>query len=171
MCYLLFSFYIKRKKRKKHYQKIIKNGWNRLRTRAKSVGGWKNDNRVERHDRGQKKKGRGWSKRKPCGEYSQLLSASNKRGEGRGEDEEQLELFQWFIFIDWNPPFLILFHCYSCVLSDCVPAYTIKIEKFRFAQPLTFSRGRKISQRIFDPSTLRARWSLIAVIDQFSNDL
>lgn len=60
--YLLFSFYIKRKKRKKHYQKIIKNGWNRLRTRAKSVeelGGWKNDNRVERHDRGQKKKKKG----------------------------------------------------------------------------------------------------------------
>lgn len=30
-----------------------------------------------------KKKERGWSKRKPCGEYSQLLSASNKRGGGR----------------------------------------------------------------------------------------
>lgn len=36
----------------------------------------------------------GWKRVKPCGEDSQLPSASNKG------NEERLELAQWFIFID-----------------------------------------------------------------------
>lgn len=94
------------------HPKIIKDGWNRVcelvQNPWRDWEEWKNDNRVERHDRG------GRSKRKPCGEYSQLLSASNKSGGG-----EQLELFQWFIFIDWNPSFLISPFFTACVLSDC----------------------------------------------------
>lgn len=57
-----------------------------------------------------------------------------------------------------------------CLVRLCARVHD-KNWKVSLHLPLTFSRGRKISQRIFDPSTLRARWSLIAVIDQFSNDL
>lgn len=66
------------------------NGHRKFREGGKRVRRKQNDNRGSRHDRDKK----GSSKGKPCGEDSQLLSASNKG------NEEQLELAEWFIFID-----------------------------------------------------------------------
>lgn len=77
------------------------------------LGGWKNDNRVERHDRrGQK----GGGQRGNRGESIRSYYRHPIKG-GRGS-EEQLELSQWFIFTDRNPPFpyLSLFLLVSCAI-------------------------------------------------------
>lgn len=83
---------------------------------------------------------KGWSKRKPRGEYSQLLSTSNKRGEG---ERRAVGIVPMVYIYRSKSSFSLSLPFSTCVLCDCA-SYTINLKSF-VPQLSTFSREREIS--------------------------
>lgn len=119
------------------HPKIIKDGWNRVRFRTKSVaelGGWKNDNRVERHDRrGQK----GGGQRGNRGESIRSYYRHPIKGGRAAGIVPMVYIYRSKSSFSLSLPFS------TCVLCDCA-WYTINLKSF-VPQLSTFSREREIS--------------------------
>lgn len=93
----------------------------------------------------------GRSKRKPCGEYSQLLSASNKSGGGSSWNCSNGLYLQIEILLSLSLPFSLLVSC---------PIVHDKVQKFHCTAFDSFSREKNF-QRIFHARTFSVTCSTI----------